>query len=252
MDITEEILFAELDKLMPQKHDNNFVVDIGASYNSHFLKYPCRGVLVDNDPWKVMSMPINNLYEKINRKITPENVVSVLDEFDTPKNFLALNLDIDSYDLFVLINLLKEFQPKIIISEINEKIPPPINFSVKYDDKWKWQVNHFYGYSISCLNLVLKHFNYYVHKLAFANIILLKGTEEDKNKDLDLTKFYQEGYVNAKGRKDFFTWNDNVEHWQSLKPDVLEKEIKGFFHLYKNNLLIGKECENFIKKCLSE
>ena len=250
MDITEEVLFAELDELMFQKHENNFIVDIGASYNSHFLKYPCRGILFDNDPWKIMNIPANNLYERINRKITPDNVVSTLDEFDTPKNFLALNLDIDSYDLFVLINLLKEFQPKIIISEINEKIPPPINFSVKYDDTWKWQVNHFYGYSISCLNLVLKHFNYHVHKLTFANIILLKGNEEDKIQDL--TQFYKEGYVNAKGRKDFFTWNTNVEHWQDLKPDILEKEIKEFFKKYENNLVIGEECEELIKKYLNE
>ena len=68
------------------------------------------------------------------RKVTPLNILDLLSEFDVPQNFDILNLDIDSYELFVISNLLQSFRPKIISMEINEKIPPPIYFTVNYDE----------------------------------------------------------------------------------------------------------------------
>ena len=46
-----------------------------------------------------------------------------------------LNLDIDSYDLEVMKKILeKNFRPKVISMEINEKIPPPIYFAAKFNE----------------------------------------------------------------------------------------------------------------------
>jgi hypothetical protein len=63
--------------------------------------------------------------------VTPNNVVSLLLANDTPKEFAFLNLDLDGYDYFVLEQILTHYRPKLICKEINEKIPPPIKFSVK-------------------------------------------------------------------------------------------------------------------------
>ena len=46
-----------------------------------------------------------------------------------------LNIDIDSYDLEVLVTILENsYKPDIVSIEINEKIPPPIYFKVTYDE----------------------------------------------------------------------------------------------------------------------
>ena len=244
MQLHDKVLFDEMDKLMHMKHSNNFIVDIGASFNSHFLKYNCKGLLFDMDFNKLMQIPPDNLYEKINRKITPDNVISVLEEFHTPLNFLALNLDIDSYDLFVLINLLKKYSPEIIISELNEKIPMPINFSVTYRKDWGWKGDHFYGYSLNCLEPVLKHFNYTIHTVAYNNVILTKG----KNTN-DLTAAFEKGYENAAERKNIFYWNNNVDHWHSLEKKNAENEIRNYFRKY-DNFVIGEECKTLITEYL--
>ena len=234
----------EFDKLMAKPHSNNFIVDIGASYNSHFLKYPCRGLLFDIDSTKIMRIPNDNLYHKINKKITPENVCSVLNEFNVPKNFKALNLDIDSYDLFVLINLLKNYQPEIIITETNEKIPPPINFSVIYNETIKWEIGHLYGYSINCLIPILEHFNYKIHAVEFADVILVKGSPGK----YDLHSIYKKEAAKWLGT---CGWNKDVEYWQKMKYEDLIEEIIHFFPKNKrNNFVIGEECNTLISEYL--
>jgi len=249
MERYEEPLMKHLNVLLKQKHSNNFIVDIGSSYNSHFLGFNLlRGVLFDMDAVKMMRAPVRPLYENSVKQITPENVVEVLHSFDTPEDFFALSLDIDSYDLFVLINLLKEFKPSIIISEINEIIPYPVMFSVKYDSKFRWKVDHFYGYSINCLNLILSHFGYSLYNVPFNNVILIK---DDKKSNIN--EMYKDGYVNANERKDIFTWNADVEHWQSISDtNKLENTIKEFFKKYEGKYVIGNTCEDLINEYLNK
>lgn len=248
MEIVEQNLFRELDMLLSKKHTNNFIVDIGASYNSHFLKYPCRGLLFEANIAKIMSIPPTTIfYEKLNRKVTPDNVISYLKEFNTPKDFLALNLDIDSYDILVLIEILKEYSPKIIISEINEKIPANIDFTVLYDKSWYWKNDHFYGYSIKTLEPILRKFNYKIHKVSYNNIILLKT---DAYVEQDIEKIYQEGYLNADGMEQFFTWNKDVEHWQNMNLEEIESELLKYFQKYDGHFLIGDKCRNHIESLI--
>lgn len=242
MVLADNKLFKELDKLINKKHANNYIVDIGASFNSHFLKYNCSGVLFDMDESKIIKIPSDNLYKKIHKKITPGNVLSTLKKYNVPYNFLALNLDIDSYDLFVLIKVLKRYSPKIIITEINEKIPLPVSFSVRYHKDWYWKKDHFFGYSISCLEPVLKRFGYYIHSLVYNNVILIKG-----NRNINIEREYKRGYLLADRRKGVFPWNNNVEYWQTLNAESLKKEIKKYCKKYKGSFAIGKVCENLIK-----
>ena len=134
---------------------SGYYVDIGASDGwSSSSTYPFAkskrfsGLSVELDDKKFKKMKF--IYKKFNNthlsnsKVTPENVVNLLKEFKVPQNFDVLNLDIDSYDLFVVKKLLNSYQPKIISMEINEKIPPPIYFTVTYDENHFWKADHFF------------------------------------------------------------------------------------------------------------
>ena len=68
-----------------------------------------------------------------------------------PKNLTFINLDIDSYDLEIINQILDSgFKPDIVSIEINEKIPPPIYFSVTYDQKSLLEGRPFLWMFISC------------------------------------------------------------------------------------------------------
>jgi len=138
---------------------NGYYVDIGASdgWSSSstfsFAKsknFSGLSVELDDKKFKKMQYIYKNFHNAhlSKTKVTPVNIIDLLNEFDVPQNFDILNLDIDSYDLYVIKNLLKSFQPKIVSMEINEKIPPPIYFTVKYDENHYWKGDHFFGCSL--------------------------------------------------------------------------------------------------------
>ena len=64
--------------------------------------------------------------------------------------------------------------------EINEKIPPPIYFSVLYDDDHFWIGDHFYGCSITAANSLLSSFNYGIYELIYNNILFLNKSSFKK------------------------------------------------------------------------
>ena len=47
---------------------------------------------------------------------------------------------------------LRSFGRVFICAEINEMIPPPIKFAVRYDPSYRWQGSHFFGQSLSQLH----------------------------------------------------------------------------------------------------
>jgi hypothetical protein len=255
MDTYEEIkkpLFDHLNILFSQPHTNNFVVDIGCHDNSYFLRYGMNGIFFDLDMLILLTMafPLHPTYKKIVKKITPHNVVNELSKYNTPKDFFALNLDISGYDLFVLIAILKEYQPKVIITGINEKIPFPIKFSLKYDPLYRFRSTYFIGYSINCLDAVLKHFGYSIYAVSYDDVILVK----DKI-DYNIETLYKTGYRDAPDRERLWGIDNNVEYWQTINDEVvLENEIKDFFKKNLNSTegkyVIGKECEDIINKSL--
>jgi hypothetical protein len=104
---------------------NDFIVDIAASDGwtqsptYPFFKEGWPGFAIELDPLKFSCLSF--LYAKfpevslIRNKVTPSNVVSLMEGCNVPKDFAILNLDIDSYDLHVLHSLLKAgFRPNII------------------------------------------------------------------------------------------------------------------------------------------
>ena len=92
---------------------NGYYVDIGASdgwtSSSTFpfarsKNFSGLSVELDDKKFKKMQYIYKNFKNAhlSNTKVTPSNILDLLNEFEVPQNFDILNLDIDSYDLFVI------------------------------------------------------------------------------------------------------------------------------------------------------
>jgi hypothetical protein len=195
MSTTSKILNRVLE--LPTK----FFVDIGASNDPNesqseiLLSNGWSGVMFECNPEKFVPLEQrmqNYPVKVISQKVTPDNIIQLLKDAEVPNDFY-LSLDIDGYDFYVLSKILTVYQPQLIISEINEKIPPPIKFTVKYDPNYWWDVSHFYGYSLSMLEDIK---GYKVESLDFNNVIMTPGVQEIPFADL-----YRDGYWNMAKRE---------------------------------------------------
>lgn len=226
------------------KSDIKFFIDIGASCDSGYseseilLNYNFSGIMFDCDSGftsvgskfhiqseKLLNQPVKVLSDKV----TPDNILEILSENNVKDGFY-LSLDIDGYDFFVLDKILSKYKPRFIISEINEKIPPNIKFSVNYDSNYFWDGSHYYGYSISMLESILEKYEYKIKFLDYNNVVLVPGKQEES-----LTDIYNNGYLNKPDRPTKFYWNNNFEPIYALGKEEQINFIKNFFDNYDSN-----------------
>tara|TARA_Y100001935_G_scaffold250457_1_gene250640 strand:- start:396 stop:1298 length:903 start_codon:yes stop_codon:yes gene_type:complete len=226
--------------------NKGFYVDIGASdgwtSSSTFPfaksnKFSGLSIELNSKKFKKMKFIYKNFSNAhiSNSKVTPENVISLLKEYDVPENFDLLNLDIDSYDLFVVKRLLDSFQPKIISMEINEKIPPPIYFTVTYDEKHFWKGDHFFGCSLQAAYDELYKFDYKLHTLLYNNAIFISSEVSSNQPKLSVPEFYKNGYVDKPDRIQKFSYNKDVDVLLTMDKN---SAIDFINNLYKN--YVGK------------
>src|ERR1051325_5927149 len=176
----ERLLEGFISELLPEGHDRT-AVDIGAGdgvrgSNTYALFVKgWRGVGIEGDEKRArrLARAYKNFDEVAARHalVTPANVSSLLKEHAVPREFGVLSLDIDSYDYWVLDALLKSFRPRIVVTEINEKIPPPVRFVVGYDPDFRLQ-HHFFGYSIASLEELCGHHSYALLALEYNNAFI--------------------------------------------------------------------------------
>jgi hypothetical protein len=156
---------------------------------------------------------INILFNNKKWKVTPDNILDLLFKNKAPLDFY-LSIDIDGYDYYVLEKILTVYKPQLIISEINEKIPPPIKFTVNYNEDYFWDSSHYYGYSLAMLEELMGEYSYKIDTLDWNNVILVPGKQEE-----DILEIYNNGYLNRDGRKNRFSYNLDFEPIYSLKKD---------------------------------
>lgn len=104
-------------------------------------------------------------FEKIElykTKITPSNCNSLISNFKTGEEIDVLNLDIDSYDFYILKELLEVRTFKFLILEVNPMFPIDIDFSVTFSQDFNWEENQFQGASASMIYKLLKKNKYSV------------------------------------------------------------------------------------------
>ena len=220
--------------------DSGFCVDIAASNGvSHSSTLPLfrrgwTGLAVELNSRKFSQLAyVYSSFRGValaNVKVTPVNIASLLSAHSIPSEFELLNLDIDSYDLGVLVAMLKNgYRPKVISMEINEKIPPGVAFEVVYHEDLQWREGHFYGCSVTAAHRKLAEQGYKLVGLTFCNALFIPVELGSNLEEMDPCLAYVEGYRDAHGRKELFPWNTNVEAWQSIEPKFLVEEVKNFF-----------------------
>lgn len=179
-------------------------------------------------------------------KVTPENVNELLDALCSsidhePK---LVDLDIDGYDFFVLEALLEKRSPIIIMAEINEKIPPPIKFTVKYDPSYSWGGNHFFGMSLSKLCELLDKHEYDLINLTFNNAYAVRRDKNPGLRTFTAMEAHETFYKNA-GWEKHFGWNVKEGYGELLTVSSSEalKMIHGFYEQYngKYELELGNK-----------
>jgi hypothetical protein len=170
-------------------------------------------------------------------KVTPLNVADLLRAYDVPSDFTFLSLDIDGYDYFVLEALLAAFRPKLICAEINEKIPPPLEFTVKWDPAFAWNGDHFYGQSIAQLGALVRKSGYELLELHYNNAFLAPR-ELGLGPSLTPEEAYQQGYAGQPDRREKFPWNADVEHVLGMNPAEAETFFLTFFQRYEGQFAL--------------
>ena len=229
-----------------EKHLNfnsGFFVDIGASdgiTDSNSYKY------ANSENWSGISIEfIQDKYhrlianqpsprvKKINAKVTPDNIVDILRENNCPRIIDLMSLDIDGYDYYVLESLLSNYDCRVAILEINEKIPVPIKFSVSYDLDYFWDGTHFYGMSLSKLNDLAEMFNYTIVDYLFNNVVMVKNDYlSPEHKKQSIEELYNSGY--RKNPSVQPAYNNDVKFWLDLSPEDAVTEINKFFYPRQN------------------
>lgn len=228
------------------KIQNKVCVDIAASdgttqSNTLFLyKQDWSGLALEYDGGRFSILA--NHYKKFSNvnlmrvKALPENVVAILEANLISKNFEFFNLDIDSYDYFVLDQVLSKYRPQLICTEINEKIPTPIEFSVKYSPDHFWHGDHFYGQSISQLYKLCVKYNYKIVELYYNNAFIMPN-EIKGPKSLSPEQAYKSGYLNKSDRKNKFPWNADMEILQNMTANDAKIFLKDKFAKYRGNYI---------------
>lgn len=172
-------------------------------------------------------------------KVTPLNVADVLRAYDVPWDFTFLSLDIDGYDYFVLEALLDAFRPKLICAEINEKIPPPLEFTVKWNPAFGWAGDHFYGQSIAQLSVLVEKSDYELLELHYNNAFLAPR-ELGLGPSLTPEEAYQQGYAGQSDRREKFPWNADVEDVLSMDPAEAETFFLALFQRYHGQFALTR------------
>jgi hypothetical protein len=223
-----------------------YLVDIGAadgirqSSTSEFLKNRTwKGALFEFNPESFSRLAFlycsSDSVSLAKVKVTPDNVVKIFEASDVPPIFEYLNIDIDSYDLSILRQLLDAgYTPEIISMEINEKFPPNIYFEVLYSPEHYWRGDHFFGCSLTAAYETLSTRDYSLYSLQYNNAIFIR-TNNRISPTSSLKTIYENGYLKKPDRRNLFPWNQNIEVLQSLDGKGSEDFINELFSAYSGS-----------------
>ena len=221
----QSILAKYVEQLLPKDRPRT-VVDIGAGNgvrwsNSYALLLAgWKALGVEANPQKYALLA--KVYGKFpqahasNSLADPSNISSLLRDFDIEQDFGVLCLDIDGNDYWVLDAILSNFQPGLVVTEINENIPPPFRFVIRFDPGFQLRY-HFYGYSIAALEDLCEKHDYGILELEYNNAFL--APRELAAQFRDAKSAYRAGYLDRPERKERFPSNFDMEALHSLGPE---------------------------------
>lgn len=242
----DQILAQYIAELLPHDHGRT-AVDIGAgdgmrwsnTYALFLNGWQGLGIEFDNRKFVKLARAYKffpAVYACRNRA-TPDNIVPLLEAYEIEENFSVLSLDIDGNDYWVLRAILSEFRPQLIVTEINEKIPLPVRFVVKYNPVFQLR-HHFFGYSIAMLADLCEEFGYVILDLEYNNAFLAPK-ELAAERALDAPAAYARGYLDRPDRKEKFKLNFDMESIYSLSAAEAIEFLKKFYSKFAGEFYLG-------------
>ena len=247
----QQILKQYINELVPKQRPGT-VVDIGAGNgvrwsNSYALVQEGWNALgIEADPHKYDLL--TKVYRRFphakacHQRVQPDSITSLLQCFDIDKDFSVLCLDIDGNDYWILDAILSSFRPRLIVTEINEKIPPPLRFAVKYDPAFRLR-HHFYGYSIAALEDLCARRGYGILRLEYNNAFIAP-VELAGDRFIDVATAYEQGYRNRADRIKRFRLNFDVDVLLTMSPEEGIQFLKEFYAKDAGNYYLGIKPDN--------
>ena len=247
----QQILANYIETLLPPAQPRT-VVDIGAgngvrwsnSYALLLAGWKTLGVEADTQKFSLLS----RVYGKFprahasNSLAGPDNIAALLQDFGIERDFGVLCLDIDGNDYWVLDAILANFRPGLVVTEINENIPPPLRFVVKFDPNFQLRY-HFYGFSIAALDDLCRRHDYGILQLEYNNAFLAPR-EIGAGCFRDAAAVYRTGYLDRPERKQRLASNFGMEILHSLSADEGMRFLHEFYAADAGNyyLTANEEC----------
>ena len=156
--------------------------------------------------------------------ITAENICSLLQKYQVPREFDFLSLDIDGNDFYVLRALLKQYTPSVIQCETNPHIRPDLALTIPYDAQWIFNpINMYYGASLAAMTKLANYRGYSLVCTCEFNAIYLKNELVGKlTVDIphinDVERMYKCGVIS------FPNWIDTLNReWVWVTDDLIKQ-----------------------------
>lgn len=196
---------------------SDFLVDIGAadgvmaSTTMPLLKKGWQGVLIEGDPHRFRRLAAVSedwtAVDLVRATVTPTNISTLLNSLSVPLNVDLVNIDIDSFDLHVVDQMLSGgYRPKLLSMEVNEIIPPEIWFSVLPTFAYAEAEDHFFGCSLTAAEDVLGRHNYELVGFELNNAFFMPGELVTRSglSALSVEEAYTTGYLEHPERDRYF------------------------------------------------
>ena len=249
----QSILAKYVAELLPRDRPRT-VVDIGAgngvrwsnSYALLLAGWKALGVEADPQKYALLTKAYSKFPDAhaSNLLVDPNNVGALLQDFAIEKDFGVLCLDIDGNDYWVLDEILTKFRPGLVVTEINENIPPPLRFVVRFDPRFQLRY-HFYGYSIAALEDLCDEHNYDILELEYNNAFLAPR-EFAAARFRDAESVYREGYRDRPQRKERFASNLDMEALHSLSAEEGIEFLRKFYAADAGNYYLATDKESLM------
>jgi len=231
-----------LRRLLPSL-PNRFCVDLGAADGQNgsntflLLLNGWQGLAIEKEPryfrgMQAMYQELGLQAQLLNESITPENINLLLATEAVPAEPAFLSLDIDSWDYWVLKNLLQHYRPVLICTEINETIPPPLRFTQAPDVSPHAQA-HFFGYSLALLADLAQENDYDLVHLDFNNAFLVAREYNHFWPNLSAEAAYLSYRQNPRPE-----YNADMEALLKLEPEAIFRRIQQHFRFFEGQYLL--------------
>lgn len=219
------------------KNPSMYVIDIGASSGvasdpvyEFLVDKEFKGLCIEGNKTKVKLLRARTHFDVYDEYIYPHTIIDVFQQYGVPPTFDILKIDIDGYDLEVLRRILAVYKPRIVLAEINEKIPPPLQFEVLYKENYAWDESHLYGFSIAAGEKVFREHGYRVQQIYdLVNIICIDASMVSEPLPA-IEDMYREQYIDKPEREKELWWNSDINYWLKIDdPDDLAFEVTQYF-----------------------